>query len=559
LDTNNQKFIYQPVSLVVDDSGRIYVVALSVIMGIIQLSSDGLYEGFVGAQKVSYNPVEYVWKQLMTDQQNARVKSFVPTEFNNVAIDAKGFIYATTSAINPADLQADISNPSKTPQVSAIKRLNPSGEDVLHRNGGISISGDLQFDYVDGGKNGQSVITDVALGDSKTYTLLDKNRSRYFTYSYEGDMLFAYGVYGNQSGTTLSPSAIAYKGTDFLVLDSAAAKITVYKRTHYGELIYKALDDYNNFRYDDAVSVWKETLKINSNLNLAYLGIGQSLAKQKKLEQAMEYFRVIDDKTNYSSTYKEYRQVIFEKYFGYIIIIIFLLLFFIVRAFRKIKKINRDEKYKPKRNKLLNSILYSYYLIFHPFDGFWDLKNEKRGNAKSGTIIMFMAILTVIINRFFIGYLFTSKVDADLRNFVLIYGISGIIVPVLLWTLANWCLTTLMDGEGSLKDIYTATTYSLLPIVLLILPVTFFSHFMIQDELTFITFFTSLAYIWAIALIIIGSMVTHQYSFSKNFLTSILSVVGIGVIMFLILLVLTIMQRMWVFVDMIYKELSFRL
>ena len=38
--------------------------------------------------------------------------------------------------------------------------------------------------------------------------------------------------------------------------------------------------------------------------------------------------------------------------------------------------------------------------------------------------------------------------------------IASVVVPLLLWVMANWCLTTLFDGEGSFKDIFIATSYS---------------------------------------------------------------------------------------------------
>lgn len=42
----------------------------------------------------------------------------------------------------------------------------------------------------------------------------------------------------------------------------------------------------------------------------------------------------------------------------------------------------------------------------------------------------------------------------------------SVALPVALWVLANWCLTTLFDGEGTLKDVYIATCYALTPLPL---------------------------------------------------------------------------------------------
>ncbi|MFY9569169.1 MAG: hypothetical protein WAP56_08355, partial [Acetivibrionales bacterium] len=54
---------------------------------------------------------------------------------------------------------------------------------------------------------------------------------------------------------------------------------------------------------------------------------------------------------------------------------------------------------------VLRSLRYSLYLIFHPFDGFWDLKHEKRGNLKTALIIVAMVGVTFILRRQLTGFI----------------------------------------------------------------------------------------------------------------------------------------------------------
>lgn len=42
-----------------------------------------------------------------------------------------------------------------------------------------------------------------------------------------------------------------------------------------------------------------------------------------------------------------------------------------------------------------------------------------------------------------------------------------------------------MDGKGGFKDIFIASTYSLVPIILIILPLTLMSNIMTLDEKAF--------------------------------------------------------------------------
>ena len=58
----------------------------------------------------------------------------------------------------------------------------------------------------------------------------------------------------------------------------------------------------------------------------------------------------------------------------------------------------------------------------------------------------------------------------------------SVLLPFFLFAVANWCLTTLFDGEGSLKDIIIAISYSLVPLILMVVPATIISNFVTKQE-----------------------------------------------------------------------------
>lgn len=63
--------------------------------------------------------------------------------------------------------------------------------------------------------------------------------------------------------------------------------------------------------------------------------------------------------------------------------------------------------------KLLKELKYSLYIMIHPFDGFYDLKFEKRGSMKSAGILYLLFVLSVIIKRQLTGYLFNPNDTED--------------------------------------------------------------------------------------------------------------------------------------------------
>ncbi len=554
----SKDFVYNPLSLVVDASGRMYIVAESINMGIIGLSGSGDFEGFIGAQQVTFNLLDYIWKQILTKEQQQRMTTFVPTEYNNIVIDEDGFLYVTSSAINADELKNDIFAPSRTPRVSAVKRINPSGYDVLKRSGNISISGDIIFFESRDAKDGLSVIIDTALGEASTYTLLDRTKNRYFTYSREGRLLFAFGLYGETLGTTVTPVSIVYQGTDFLVLDKTQGLVTVYERTPYGDNIISALNYSNDYNYEQSVAVWNEVIAQNPNSEIGYNGLGISYLNDKRYGDAMEMFMLSYDATNYSKAFRNSRDEIIRGYFILLLLAAAVIVGIFMLITRMVKKVNKEDTpfYERLRHKLIGALCYAYYIIFHPFDGFYDMKHEKRGSMLGATLIMIGAVLTLIIEQIYTGFIFNPKGYFAPVN--PLPSAATVFIPVILWSVSNWCFTSLLDGEGTLKDIYMSTCYSLTPIILLILPVTVLSQFLVLEEGVYMSMLTTLAYGWTFFLVFIGSMTVHQYSLSKNVVCTILTIVGIGIILFIVLLLATTGERIVSFVTDIVKEISFR-
>ena len=201
-------------------------------------------------------------------------------------------------------------------------------------------------------------------------------------------------------------------------------------------------------------------------------------------------------------------------------------------------------------------LVYGSRTIFHPLYGFWEIKREKRGSARAATIFVIATVAAFCYNATGTAYLFRTTAVEDVS---LLQQAANVLIPVLLWVLASWALTTLMSGEGSMKDIYIALGYALIPMIILIIPATLLSNVLTLDEQAFFTFFMTLSYLWAGLLIIFGSMVIQDYTFGKNLLTVILSVVGMCVILFLVLLLITLTQKIFGFFSGIFEEIAFRL
>ncbi len=197
---------------------------------------------------------------------------------------------------------------------------------------------------------------------------------------------------------------------------------------------------------------------------------------------------------------------------------------------------------------------YGLHVIFHPFDGFWDLKREHRGSLAAALTFVVLTIIITTMEKQLTGFLFN---EIRLKDVNVVVDILTVTILYVLWCVANWCLTSLMDGEGKMRDIFIATGYALVPIILIRLPMILLSLGITSQEGTFYYVLGAVSYIWTGFLIFFGTMVTHQYSFGKTVLTCICTIVGMGIIMFIGLLFFNVIQQMITFATTIYKELRF--
>jgi len=203
----------------------------------------------------------------------------------------------------------------------------------------------------------------------------------------------------------------------------------------------------------------------------------------------------------------------------------------------------------------LKDAKYTLHVAFHPFDGFWDLKYENKGKLRIALAILFGVTVMMILKRQYAGYVVNFNYPLDLNS---IDELKYIVLPFLLWCVANWSLTTLMDGEGKFKEIVIATGYAMLPLILIYLPNILLSNVISLREASFYHLLESVATLWFVWLLFIGTMTVHQYTVMKTITTMLLTIVVMGVIIFLGLLFFSLIQQIVAFVYTIYQELSLR-
>ncbi|MCL2210972.1 MAG: hypothetical protein FWB95_03505 [Treponema sp.] len=299
-----------PVKVIVDFANRVFIQARNINKGLMEFDNRWEFSGYMGANKVHVNPIDYVWKLLSTQAQKERMDLFIPTEYSNVAMDKDGFIYVTNSS----------------GQTAPVRRLNAMGQDILIRNGYEDPVGDLVVGNA-GGISGRSRFIDAVAFDNDSYACFDRTRGRIFMYDFQGNLLYAFGGVGNREGSFLQPVALDRMGESLYALDSRAGALTRFDLTGYGAMINEALDEYKAGRYESSALVWEEVLKMNGNYDLAYIGIGRAALRQSEFQKAMKYYKLKHYREGYGKAFQLYRKQWMEENLWWILLIIGLAIF----------------------------------------------------------------------------------------------------------------------------------------------------------------------------------------------------------------------------------------
>jgi len=197
-----------------------------------------------------------------------------------------------------------------------------------------------------------------------------------------------------------------------------------------------------------------------------------------------------------------------------------------------------------------------FHSMLHPFEGFYTIKEERKGSVVTAAIIIAVFFVSELIKRQNMGYIF-NEADLTALNIGLIA--TKTVVLYALWVTCNWAVATWMDGEGTAVEISIISAYSLLHYVITTIVTTLLSNVLVKEEGSFLYYFAIIAFLWSCVLMVIGMQTVHDYGFVKTLQSLLLTIVAMGIVIFLSVLFFTLFQQLILFFYTIYNELLFRL
>ncbi len=307
-------FTFDVQKLFVANTGYIYVLKGA---NLIALDEANNFRGYLGADDVGFSLSRTLIRMFGSKSQIERTVKQEPASYSNFYIGADNMIYGILSNKDTAQ----------------IRKLNSVGNNTYEEQ---------KYGFTLEDKTGEPLkptFADVTVEDNGIITVVDRLSGLIYQYDQEGNLLCTFGGIGTVGGLFQIPVSIDHDSEGNLyVLDYNTGAITVFKPTHFIQLVHQAVTLHGEGRYEEALVFWREALEINSNYALAHRGVAKVMGKQENWKAALDSYYLADDKEGYSEAFAEYRHEMFRKYFVPIVAVIFVGVFLLVKLLSLAKR-----------------------------------------------------------------------------------------------------------------------------------------------------------------------------------------------------------------------------
>lgn len=525
---SNRKF--NPLKVAADPGGNMYILGEGINEGIVQLSVEGEFLGYFATNEVKLSFKEQLQEWLYTDAQKDKLPSKNPPIFSNLYADKDGLLYSTTTT---------------NIKYNYVQKHNTAGKNLFTKYPMIADS-DLVDIYT--ASNG------IIFAASRYGSI--------FVYTQQGEFIYRFGGGGGVSTPDISGvfkriTSIAVDDQNRIwVLDSDTGIVQTFEPTEFSNTIYQAIDAYLISDYTSSIDLWTEVLKLNQMSNLAHNNIGLNYLYSQQYELAMEHLKISNNKTAYSTAYWEVRNLWLQSNLTWMIIT----LVSVVAVLFVLKKVD-DKKQILAPVRRVKQKIFSYSVISdftdmfkiarHPEDGFYDLKKRRKGSLRGAIIILaifFITYLIYITSKGFI-YQYVEIMDIDFVSVIV-----GFFAIIFLSIICNFLVTSITDGNGTMKDIFLLLMYSLAPAIIGMLSIVILSHVMTMQEAFFLDVILIVSICWSVILVALGMMEMQGYNLKKLLVSLILTVLLLLIIILVLLILFVLSQQLIDFIQLIIEE-----
>ena len=540
---------FNPVKIVIDKMDYTYILCDGSFYGAAMFEPDTFeFKGFFGANVVSttlLGAVNNLWDMLFTNNTKlSKSQKKLPFSFADMVLGADGYLYTCTGRTQTGSTKG------------AIRRLNPTGNNILvdKSKGEATDSSSVVFGTSETSKSkGMKIshnINSITVDDQNYMYVLDINYGRIYMYDIECNLICTIGGGvgdGAQKGTFRGAKAITSMGDKIYAIDNVKKSIITFEKNQYGKTVQQAQTMTMAGDYTDAAVLWKEVVSLDRNSILAYRGLAKAALLEDRYEEAMEYALMGYDRNTYSQAFDYVRTQFMEQHFTLIFVGAIVLVVAIILLLH----------YKKKKNIVLiknKKVKIALGTILHPADTYYEIKRNNNGSVVIATVMLFLWYVGKILG-YGSGFIF-NKTDIGEANAW--YALAQTIGLALLFVCANWLVCVLFEGKGKLKDIYVATCYSIMPLIISSFAYAILANVLTLEEASVITILNGVCMLYTGILLIMSIITVQEFTFGKFIFTTIITLLAMILVVFLAFLIVILLQQSTDFIKTVYLEAVYR-
>lgn len=198
---------------------------------------------------------------------------------------------------------------------------------------------------------------------------------------------------------------------------------------------------------------------------------------------------------------------------------------------------------------------FAFYTVSHPSDGYYEIRHRDRGSVLIAVLLVIAFSLSFSLNRIYASFIVNDVDPLDVSAFL---ELGAVLLLYILFSISNWSITCLMEGEGRLKDITIALGYAMIPLIVCFNLATIVSQVVAQNEEAFYYMILGIGIAYALFMMLIGIMQVHNYTLGKTLVTIFLTFIAMFIIIFIVLLFVDLINQVYNFFYSIYQELIYR-
>ena len=513
---------FQPIKVVVDRRGYLYVLEEAATSGIILIDTAGNFRGFFGPTRIGFDLRRIFISLFATEEQKQYITLPEPSPHVDLFLASDGFLY------------------------TAIR--GEAGEQIQKLNAvGVNTFTDFSFDdpLIDPPR-----FESLWVDRYGVVSALDASTGQIYQYDQSGRLLMVFGGHGSGEAKFDRPVSVATDPDGRLyVLDGTRSIIYRLRPTNFARQVHRAGQLHFEGDYEGAAQVWREVLSIHSQYELAHGGIAKAYLRQGNYDEAMAEYRLAFDREGYSDAFREFRFHWLQRNFGLLLLALGLLLSGIILLTGRIVgrlKVLDVGWFDPDRRPAMAAVIG---VLRSPGQTLWELRDS--GSLWAVPVLLLLAYFVRVASLWLMAFhmlytptfesivdwlspfnVFTyyhlTERDWDQINIPLeSLRIGG---PFLAWVVVSYGVGVIYRGEGTFRAILRSSAYCLVPYILFTLPVVSVTHVLVGTERGLVNFAMSIIYLWCALLFFLQLRVVHDFDLGTSVRTLAITFFGMAIL-----------------------------